>query len=114
MAKEESVHEGVWQGEDLDKWYQTGPCDLPERRLRNVFAPEDLPASNGPSIGAEASGKLADATWCLSLPHGADHDDDGAQVNLGAEKAYRRRCRPLPTAVAIAAEAQSEALLLGK
>ena len=105
MAEKEGVYEGIWQGEDLDEWYQTGLFDLSERYLRKVFAPEDLPASDGPLIGAEASGQLADTTRCWPLPHGADHDDDGAQVHLRAEKAYRRRCRPLPAAIAIAAEA---------
>src|SRR5271166_2768096 len=113
MAEEKGFHDGIWQGEDLDKWYQPGPFDLPERCLRKVFAPEDLPASNGPSIGAEASRKFAHTTRCWPLPHGADHDDDGAQVHLRAEKAYRRRCRPLPAAITIAAEAQSKALWLG-
>src|SRR5271165_2228319 len=113
MAEKEGVHEGIWQREDLDKWYQTSPFDLPERCPRKVFAPEDLPARNGPSIGAEASGQFAHTTRCWPLPHGADHNDDRAQVHLGAEKAYRRRRRPLPTAITIAAEAQSKALWLG-
>ena len=92
----------------LDNRRQTGACDLPERGLGKVFAPEDLPASDGPSVGAEALGKLADSAWCRPLPHGADEDDDGAEVDLSAEEAYRRRCHSLPATVAIAAEAQSD------
>jgi hypothetical protein len=53
MLAEEGVHERVWQGDDLDNGYQTGTRDSPERCLWEVFTPEDLPASDGPSVGAE-------------------------------------------------------------
>ena len=69
MAAEEGIHERVWQGDDLDKRQQTGAFDLPERRLREVFAPESLPASD---VGTEVGGELADSAWCRPLPHGAD------------------------------------------
>ena len=62
---------------------------------------------------ARKRGKLTDPAWRRALPHGADQDDDGAQVDLGAEKAHRRWCDSLSAAVAIAAEAQSDALFLG-
>ena len=78
-----------------------------------MFAPEELPASNGLWIGAEALRKLANPAWRRPLPQCADEDDDGAQVDLPAEEAYRRRRRSLPATVAIAAEAQSESLQLG-
>ena len=113
MTEKEGVHKGIWQGEDLDKWYQTGPFDLPERCLRKVLAPEDLPASDGPPVGAELRGKFADTPWRGPLPHGADEDDDDAEIDLWTEETYRRRCDSLPAAIAIAAEAQSEALCLG-
>jgi hypothetical protein len=113
MGAEEGLHERVWQGVDLEKRYQTGASDLPERCLGKVLAPEDLPASDGPTVGAEASGKLADSTWRRPLPQGADQDDDGAQIDLGAEEADRRGCHSLPATVTIAAEAQSDSQWLG-
>jgi hypothetical protein len=114
MAEKEGIHQRVWQADDLDSRYETGVCDLPERCLGKVFAPEDLPTSDGPAVGAEAIGQFTDAVWCRPLPHGADQDHDGAQVDLWTEEAYLRRCHPLPATVTIAAEAQSEALGLGK
>jgi hypothetical protein len=110
MAEEEGVHQRVRQGDDLDKRYQTGAFHLPERRLGKVFAPEDLPASDGSSIGTEAFGQLADSARCRPLPQGADNDDDDAQVNLRTEERYRRRCHSLPATIAITAEAQSDPL----
>src|SRR5208282_3108373 len=114
MAEKEGIHQRIWQADDFDSRYEMGTSDLPERCLRKVFAPEDLPASDGPTVGTEASGKLADPVWFRSLPHGADEDNDDAQVDLWTEEADRRRCHSLPATVAIAAEAQSEALWLGK
>ena len=96
------------------------PRPAPTGRLRpsrmaseQSLAPEDLPAGDGPAVGAEACGKLTDAAWRRSLPHGADQDDDGTQVDLWPEESHRRRCDSL-LPVAVAAEAQSEALLLGE
>jgi hypothetical protein len=114
MASEEGIQERVWQGDDLENRCEAGACDLPERCLREVLAPEDLPASDGPSVGAEAQGKLADPAWCRSLPHGADEDDEDAEIDLWTKEADRRRGDSLPATVTIAAEAQSEALWLGK
>src|SRR5260370_31214813 len=107
---EEHVLERERQSDDLENRYQTSACDLPERSLRNVFAPEDLPASDGPFVSTEAFGELADSARLWPLPHGADQDDDGAQVNLSAQEAHRWWRRSLPATVAIAAEAQSDAL----
>src|SRR6266403_607252 len=101
MAEKEGVHERVGQGDDLGKRHLTGVCDLPERCLRELLAPEDLPASDGPSVGAEAHGKLADPAWCRSLPHGADEDDDDAEIDLGTKEADRRRGDSLPATVTI-------------
>ena len=42
------------------------------------------------------------------LPHGADQDDDGTQVDLWPEESHRRRCDSLSAAIAVAAEAQPE------
>src|SRR5271165_5092562 len=84
MAEEKGFHDGIWQGEDLDKWYQPGPFDLPERCLRKVFAPEDLPASNGPSIGAEASRKFGLVQiGCFS---GNNTDDERALTVQGSRR----------------------------
>lgn len=114
MAEKEGMHQRIWQADDFDNRHEMGTRDLPEWCLRQMFPPENLPACDGPPVGAEASGKLADPAGCRPLPHGADEDDDGAQVDLWAEEAYRRWSHSLPATVAIAAEAQSEALWLGK
>jgi hypothetical protein len=114
MAREEGIQERVWQGADLEHRCEAGACELPEQCLREVLAPEDLPASDGPSVGAEAQGQLADPAWCRSLPHGADEDDEHAEIDLGTKEADRRRGDSLPATVTVAAEAQSEALRLGK
>ena len=63
MAGEEGIHQRVRQADDLDEGHQAGACDLPEWRLGKVFAPEDLPAGDGPAVGAETCGKLTDAAW---------------------------------------------------
>src|SRR5262249_40251307 len=47
-----------------------------------------------------------------TLPHGADQDHHGTQVDLSAERAHRRRRHPLSAAIAIAAEAEPVAILL--
>jgi hypothetical protein len=114
MAAEEGIHERVGKGSNLDNRHQAGLCDLPERCLRKLLAPQDLPASDGPPVGAESPGQLTDSAWRRPLPHGADYDDDDAEVDLWAEEAHRRRCRSLPATLAIAAEAQPETLCLGK
>jgi len=114
MTVKEGVHQRIGQADDFDNRYELGASDLPERCLRKVFAPEDLPASDGASVGTEASGKFADSAWCRPLPHGTDYDDDGGEVDFWAEEANRGGCRSLPATVAIAAEAQSEALFLGQ
>src|SRR6266852_1403011 len=114
MTAEEGVDQRVGQADDLAKGYETSACDLPEGRVGEVFAPEDLPAGDRAFVGTEAFGELTDPPRRGPLPHGADHDDDGSKVDRSAQEAYRRRCRPLPATVAIAAEAQSEALGLRK
>ena len=110
---EEGVHEREGQGDDFDNRLQTGACHLPERCPGKMIAPEDLPASDGPSVGAAKLEEVADLARSRSLPHGADEDDDGGEVDLWAEEAHRRRSDALPAAVAIAAEAQPDPLWLG-
>ena len=63
--------------------------------------------SDGVAVSAEVFGKLADSARCRPLPHGADQDDDGAQVDLWAKEANRRGRYSLPANVTIAAEAVS-------
>ena len=79
-----------------------------------MVAPEDLPASDGPAVGAEESGEFADASRRWSLPHGADQDDDGAKVDLWAEEPHGRRCDSLAAPIAVAAEAEANPLRLGE
>src|SRR5580658_1523630 len=113
MAAEKGIHQRVRQTDDLDEGYQTGPFDLPEWRLGKTFAPEDLPAGDGSAVSAESLGQLTDAAWRRSLAHGTDQDDDDAEIDLWAEEAHRRWRGSLPAAIAVAAKAQPQALLLG-
>jgi hypothetical protein len=62
-AAEERGQEGEWKCADVDSQRQASACNLPERSLGKVFAPEDLPASDGPSVSTEERGKLADSAW---------------------------------------------------
>jgi len=114
MMAEEGVDQRVGQVDDLAEGYETGACNLPEGRLWEVFAPEALPAGDRAFIGAEAFGELADPPRVWPLPHGADEDDNGGQVDLSAQEAHGAGRCSLPATVAIAAEAQSEALGLRK
>src|SRR5271166_2385866 len=113
MMAEEGVDQRVGQVDDLAEGYETGACNLPEGRLWEVFAPEGLPAGDRAFVGIEAFGELTDPPRAGSLPHGADQDDDSGQVDLSAQEAHRGGRRSLPATVAIATEAQSEALFLG-
>src|SRR5271157_1459418 len=90
MAEKEGIHQRIWQADDFDSRYKMGTGDLPERCLRKVFAPEDLPASDGPTVGAEARGKLADSPWRGPLPHGADEDDDGVTLFLQPSRSQQK------------------------
>src|SRR5271156_2580059 len=112
MAAEEGIDQRVGKADDLDKRYHAGACDLPAMCMRKVFAPEDLPAGDGPLDGTEMCGKLTDSAWSRPPPHGADEGGDAAEIDLSHKEAYRRRCQPLPAAVVIAAEAQSLGLML--
>ena len=46
-----------------------------------------------------------------TLPHGADQDHHGTEVDLSAEKSHRRRCQPLPASIAIAADRRPRPVL---
>src|SRR5277367_2264131 len=110
MTAEEDVEQ---RRGDLAKGYEIGACDLPEGRSWEVFAPEGLPTGDGAFVGSEAFGQFTDPPPVRPLPHRADQDDNGAQVELSAQEAHRGRCRSLSAIFAITAEAQSEALELG-
>src|SRR5271166_1197330 len=105
MMAEEGVDQRVGQADDLAKGYETSACDLPEGRLWEVFAPERLPAGDCAFVGAEVFGELTDPPRVRPLPHGADQNDDGGQVDPSAQEAHRTGCHSLPAAVAITAEA---------
>src|SRR5262245_58823648 len=113
MTAEEGVDQRVGQAGDRAKGNEIGTCHLPERRLREVFAPEALPAGDCAVVGAEAFGEVTEPAWVGPLPHRADQDNDGREVDLSAKETHRRGRQSLPATVAIAAEAQSEALELG-
>jgi hypothetical protein len=112
MVGEEGIHQRVWQADDLDDRHQVGASSLPEWCLGKMFAPEDLPTGDGLPVSAESLGELSDAAGCWTLPHGADQDDDDAEINLWAEESHRRRGHSLSATVTIAAETEPEALWL--
>src|ERR1700690_4228229 len=101
MTAEEGVDQRVGEADDLAKGYETGACDLPERRLWEVFAPEGLPAGDRAFVSVKAYGELTDPPWAGSLPHGADQDDDSGQIDLSAQEAHRGGRRSLPATVTI-------------
>ncbi len=49
-----------------------------------------------------------------SLPHRADQDDDGTNVDLSAEKTHGRWCQRPSASITITAEAEPAAVLLGR
>jgi len=100
------------QNGDFNNWHEASSCNFPERRLRNVVAPEGLPSRDGRPINTKERRKLADPARPWTLPHCADQDHHGTQVDFSAEKTDRWRRHPLPAAVAIAAEAKPAAILL--
>ena len=79
-----------------------------------MIAPQCLPTGNGLVVGTESLGKLSDAARSWPLPHGADQNDNDAEINLGAEESHRRRGHPLSATVTIAAKTEPQALWLGE
>ena len=114
FGAEECVQERQRQSDDVDHGYEASTRHLPERRPGDVLAPEGLPSCNGCAVDAEEPRKLADSARCRSLPHRGDQDDDDTKVDLPAEKTHRRRCYTLSASVAIAAEAEPVATLIGQ
>src|ERR1700722_2486920 len=112
FGAEECVQERQRQKGDVDHWYEARTRDLPERGLWNVVAPECLPSRDGRSVSTKECRKLTHSPRRRSLPHGADQDHHGTQVDLSAEKAHRRRRHPPSAAVAITAEAEPAVILL--
>ena len=111
MITEEGVYQRVREADNRNDRYEPSASNLPEWRPRKVFAPEDLPAGNGPPVNIETLGELTDSAWCWPLPHGTDEDHAGGDEDLAAEEAYRWWCDSLAAALAIAAEAQPDTLL---
>src|SRR5262249_41595997 len=89
-------------------------CALPERCLRKVLLPKQLPAGNGSPVGAEQLGQFADATRRRSLPHGAYQHDHRKEIDLAAEETHRRRCHAFTATVARAAETETVVVVFGK
>ena len=58
LAEEESLLEGPRKRGHVDRPREEGTGDLPEPCLGKVLAPEDLPASDGPAIGAEETAEF--------------------------------------------------------
>jgi hypothetical protein len=106
VAVDERFHERSWENSDLDRRQQPTAGDFPERRLRKLFSPEDLPSRDGPPIGAEEPGEFGDSAWRGPLSHGGDENNDGAEINLPAEKPHRRWRDSLTAPVAVATEAE--------
>ena len=100
------------QNDDFNNWHEASSCKFPERRLRNVVAPEGLPSHDGRSVNTKQGRKLADSARRWTLPHGADQDHHGTKVDISAEKTDRWRRHPLSAAIAITAEAEPRAILL--
>src|SRR6516162_8619609 len=112
FGAEECLQERQRQSDDVDHWYEASTGDLPERGLRNVVAPECLPSRDGRCVSTKECRKLTHSPRRRSLPHGADQDHHGTQVDLSAEKTDRWRRHPLSATVAIAAEAEPAAILI--
>src|SRR4029077_1552826 len=112
FGAEECVQERQRQSDEVGHWYEASTRDLPERGLRNVVAPECLPSRDGRCVSTKECRKLTHSPRRRSLPHGADQDHHGPQVDLSAEKAHRRRRHPPSATVAVTAEAEPAVILL--
>src|SRR5215831_8340634 len=114
VAPEERFQKGPWQKDEVGCCGQTTACALPERCLRKVLLPKQLPAGNGSPVGAEQLGQFADATRRRSLPHGAYQHDHRKEIDLAAEETHRRRCHAFTATVARAAETETVVVVFGK
>src|SRR5208282_3021021 len=91
----------------FNNWHDATSCKFPERRLRNVVAPEGLPSRDGRPVHTKQRREFVDPARRWTLPHGADKNHHATKVDLSAEKTDRWRRHPLPAAVAIAAEVEA-------
>src|SRR3990167_3161138 len=114
VAVNERFQQRSWQNGHVHPRHEPTAGDFPERRLWKLLAPEDLPARDGPPIGPEEPGEFRDAAWRRALPHGGDENDDGAQVNLPAQKSHRRRRDSLAAPLAFTAEAETTLVGIGQ
>jgi hypothetical protein len=60
------------QNDDFNNWHEATSCKFPERRLRNVVAPEGLPSCDGRPVKTKQLRKDMDPARRWTLPHGAD------------------------------------------
>jgi hypothetical protein len=111
---EESFHQRPRKFGNVDYRYKTSAFNPPERGLRKVFSPEDLPPSDRSPVHFEEIGKFADTAWRGPLPHRGDQDDHGAKVHLSAQKPYRWRSHSLSAPILVAAEAEPLPKSLGQ
>ena len=114
VAVDEGLQKRLRENGRVHRGQQPTTGDFPESRLREVLLPEDLPARDGPPIGAEEPGEFGDSARRGSLSHGGDEDDDGTEINLPAEKPHRRRRDSLAAPVTITAEAQPALVWFGQ
>ena len=101
-------------GGHIENWTEASSRDFPELSLGKELLPEGSPAGDGPPVGAETLGQFTDTPRAGPLPHCGDEHDDGAQIDLPAQKAYGGRRSSLPATFARAAEAQASAVLHGQ
>ena len=105
VVVDERFGERLWESDHIHRSQQPTTGDFPERRLRDLLLPEDLPSRDGPPIGTKEPRELGNSTWRGLLSHGRDEDNDGTEINLSAEKPHRRRRDSLAAPVAITTEA---------
>ena len=92
---------------DDDQPDQAASRHSPERRLREVLAPESAPARDGAPVDVEQLGQLPHGPGRGTLPHGGHQDHHGTQKNLPTEKPHRGRGGPFAATVPLTAEAQA-------
>ena len=79
----------------------------PEVALGKVVAPEHLPAGDRPPVDVQESRDVTDPLRGWSVPHGADQNDEGAEVNPSTKKTNGRWRGSLSAPVSIAGETES-------
>ena len=70
LAMKERFGERSREADDLDGRQEATIATFQNGGLRKVFAPENLPARDGPPVGAEEPREFADSARRGPLPHG--------------------------------------------